>query len=315
MSNTDDFNAIKTYFNQAVPKTANGATTRTTFLGWAPTVSTLLGVNDKDLVMARTYRDQFNGYEFAQQIAAQANQPQLTLEEKEYFINKIPVVNTTGMTAEQAHAAVWTKQANAPAIPATLAGPSSSAAAQKHATIKQGSKGQDVKDWQKIIGIKDDGVFGAQTASLTKTWQKNHGLKDDGVVGAATWSKAYEVATPTGQPMPPTAQQVAAATGANTVPHVVAAATASKPAATASKPTTTTSGTTAKAAVTTGAATSFQQKVATETKAIEAGMLSVSSKMPKWAWAGAIGATLAAVAYAIFGKPKTVKYGSSSDGR
>lgn len=307
MSNTDDFNSIKTYFNQAAAKTANGATTRTTFLSWAPTVSTFLGVNDKDLAMAKLYRDQFNGYEFAQQVAAQQNQPQLTLEEKEYFINKIPVVNTTGMTAEQAHAAVWTKQANAPAIPTTLAGPSSSAAAQKHSTIKAGSKEkQDIKDWQKIIGIKDDGIFGAQTTALTKTWQKNHGLKDDGIVGPATWTKAYEVATPTGQPMPATAQQIAAATGASTVPHVVAAATVAKPAATAAKPTTTSTG--AAASSTNAAASSFQQKVATETKAIEAGMLAIPSKMPMWAWAGAIGAALAGVAYAIFGKPKTVKY-------
>jgi peptidoglycan hydrolase-like protein with peptidoglycan-binding domain len=310
MSNTDDFNAIKKYFTQAVPKTANGATTRTTFLSWAPTVSTLLGTSDKDLSTAKLYRDQFNGYEFAKAVASQKDQPQLTDEEKDYFVNKIPVVNTTGMTAEQAHAAVWTKQANAPAVPASLGGPTT-AAAQKHATIRQGSKGQDVKDWQAIIGIKSDGVFGAQTATLTKTWQKNHGLKDDGVVGPATWSKAYEVATPMGQPMPSTDNQVAAATGASTVPHVIA--TVSKPAATVSKPAATAAtgakpaGSAAKTTVA-SAANTFQEKVKSETKAIEASMLSIPSKMPAWAWAGAIGAVIAGIFYTAFGKPKAKKY-------
>lgn len=52
--------------------------------------------------------------------------------------------------------------------------------------LKKGCKGNDVKEMQKIIGTKADGVFGKNTLAKLKTWQKNHGLKADGVVGANT---------------------------------------------------------------------------------------------------------------------------------
>jgi peptidoglycan hydrolase-like protein with peptidoglycan-binding domain len=52
--------------------------------------------------------------------------------------------------------------------------------------LKKGCKGNDVKEMQKIIGTKVDGVFGKNTLSKLKTWQANHGLKADGVVGANT---------------------------------------------------------------------------------------------------------------------------------
>ena len=52
--------------------------------------------------------------------------------------------------------------------------------------LKKGCKGSDVKEMQKVVGTKADGIFGKNTLSKLKTWQKNHGLKVDGIVGRDT---------------------------------------------------------------------------------------------------------------------------------
>ena len=52
--------------------------------------------------------------------------------------------------------------------------------------LKKGCKGSDVKEMQKVVGTKADGVFGKNTLAKVKTWQKNHGLKVDGIVGKDT---------------------------------------------------------------------------------------------------------------------------------
>ncbi len=57
-------------------------------------------------------------------------------------------------------------------------------------TIKKGSSGADVAQWQKIIGANPDGNFGPATEGLTIKWQKTHQLLADGVVGPATWAVA-----------------------------------------------------------------------------------------------------------------------------
>lgn len=52
--------------------------------------------------------------------------------------------------------------------------------------LKKGSKGNDVKELQKILGCRPDGIFGSTTESLVKQWQKQHGLVADGIVGDKT---------------------------------------------------------------------------------------------------------------------------------
>jgi peptidoglycan hydrolase-like protein with peptidoglycan-binding domain len=64
-------------------------------------------------------------------------------------------------------------------------------------TIKLGSKGDAVKEWQAIVGVKPDGSFGAETESATKNWQQRHKLVPDGVVGALSWSAALGTSVPT----------------------------------------------------------------------------------------------------------------------
>lgn len=56
-------------------------------------------------------------------------------------------------------------------------------------TIKQGSKGGDVKLLQKYMGVAQDGIWGPKTTAAVKEWQRKNGLVADGIVGPKTWKK------------------------------------------------------------------------------------------------------------------------------
>lgn len=77
-------------------------------------------------------------------------------------------------------------------------------------TIKQGSVGENVVQWQKILGFSGpaaDGKFGPKTKAATVEWQRNHGLTPDGIVGPLTWTKALSGGTvsPSSVTKPPVA--------------------------------------------------------------------------------------------------------------
>lgn len=59
-----------------------------------------------------------------------------------------------------------------------------------HPTIKVGSTGPFVVEWQKMLGVTADGNFGPGTQAATRKWQADRGLSADGVVGPASWKKA-----------------------------------------------------------------------------------------------------------------------------
>lgn len=54
-----------------------------------------------------------------------------------------------------------------------------------------GSKGDAVKLVQAKVGATQDGDFGPATERRVKAWQKIHGLKEDGIVGSVTWKKMF----------------------------------------------------------------------------------------------------------------------------
>lgn len=56
-------------------------------------------------------------------------------------------------------------------------------------TIRKGSRGESVKQLQKILGLTADGIFGVNTESAVKMFQSKHGLVADGIVGPKTWEK------------------------------------------------------------------------------------------------------------------------------
>jgi len=55
--------------------------------------------------------------------------------------------------------------------------------------LRNGSKGPEVKRIQEKLGVEPTGTFGPKTESAVKAWQKINGLKDDGIVGPITLSK------------------------------------------------------------------------------------------------------------------------------
>ena len=78
-------------------------------------------------------------------------------------------------------------------------------------TVKDGSKGDDVKQVQKFLnwcinaGLTVDGACGSKTVSAIKKYQKQYGLSDDGVFGGKSKSKAKEIIAkyePTPKPTP-----------------------------------------------------------------------------------------------------------------
>ena len=90
---------------------------------------------------------------------------------------------------------------NTSTTPATLATPSTSALANASpnarfnlgtVTLKNGSKGEPVKELQRVLNkilkmnLAVDGKLGPKTIATIKTWQKAHGLKADGLVGPKT---------------------------------------------------------------------------------------------------------------------------------
>lgn len=56
-------------------------------------------------------------------------------------------------------------------------------------TIRFGSTGEYVRILQRRLGIKDDGIFGAQTKKSVIEYQKNHSLDPDGIAGPLTWTE------------------------------------------------------------------------------------------------------------------------------
>lgn len=58
-----------------------------------------------------------------------------------------------------------------------------------YSTMRVGSKGLDVKRLQRLLNIKDDGIFGKNTKLAVTIFQAKNGLTIDGVVGSMT--RAY----------------------------------------------------------------------------------------------------------------------------
>lgn len=60
-------------------------------------------------------------------------------------------------------------------------------------TLRQGSRGKDVKYLQDILNhlgypVVADGIFGPKTEAAVKKFQRDFNLVADGIVGPKTWS-------------------------------------------------------------------------------------------------------------------------------
>lgn len=64
-----------------------------------------------------------------------------------------------------------------------------SATPLKHPTLKRGASGNAVGELQRLLGLKQDKIFGYATETGVKIFQKEHGLEIDGIVGQKTWGE------------------------------------------------------------------------------------------------------------------------------
>lgn len=60
-----------------------------------------------------------------------------------------------------------------------------------HPTIRLNSRGDAVREWQKILGLAQTGMFDQKTVDATKVFQRSNKLDTDGIVGPKTWMAAY----------------------------------------------------------------------------------------------------------------------------
>ncbi len=56
-------------------------------------------------------------------------------------------------------------------------------------TLREGSRGPDVRLAQRVIGVAADGVFGPDTKAALREWQGEHGLTRTGVLDEDTWNR------------------------------------------------------------------------------------------------------------------------------
>ena len=173
-----DIDAINDFFNRTTANTTAARGDQSEWTGWYKNLSFFDKMTDSTLMDANAKRDRFNIDNGTPPIPSVP----LTAEEAKYFLD-MPVVDVTGMSPEDAQKAVWNSKPNSPQ-PVSLT--------VKRTTIKEGSSGDNVKEWQRIVGgIAVDGKFGATTTAATKKWQTAHNLKADGIVGPLTWGAAY----------------------------------------------------------------------------------------------------------------------------
>lgn len=65
------------------------------------------------------------------------------------------------------------------------------------ATLKYGSRGDDVRSVQMLLNCEIDGIFGRITEEALKDFQRKNGLTADGIVGPKTWNALGLKAVPT----------------------------------------------------------------------------------------------------------------------
>jgi hypothetical protein len=177
---SENLAAIDRFFQTTKAITPKAAAVQTDWLVWYPKLNFLqksvtLSIYDE----ARARRNLFN-LSNVRSAQEQAN---------------VQAVLDRGITSEDLSGQSPSQVAKAKAAIATIQ-KKLDVQGSTHPTIKQGSSGDAVKEWQKIIGVNADAKFGPGTHTKTIAFQKSKGLTGDGVVGSKTWAAALGVKTP-----------------------------------------------------------------------------------------------------------------------
>jgi peptidoglycan L-alanyl-D-glutamate endopeptidase CwlK len=109
------------------------------------------------------------------------------LELPKYIVNKSTATLKAKYTTPEKFIATWTGSHGHKVVVKPVV----------YQTLKVGSKGNNVKDLQKLLNnngakIVADGMFGAKTTEAVKKYQKAKGLKVDGIAGNATITKLVQ---------------------------------------------------------------------------------------------------------------------------
>lgn len=178
---SDNMEAINTYFNATAAVTPGAQAVANDWRAWWNKLNWYdKNIDSKKYDEARARRNQFN----LANVRNDAEKAQV-----------LSVINT-GMTSEELSGQSKKKveearkRVNDMTAQLTKTG-------TLHPTLKKGSTGEAVKEWQGIIGEKADGKFGPGTEAKTKKYQADHALKADGVVGPQTWAVALNIQAPT----------------------------------------------------------------------------------------------------------------------
>lgn len=62
---------------------------------------------------------------------------------------------------------------------------------QTRRVLRQGARGQDVAEMQRVLGINADGVFGPATDRALREWQRANNLTADGIAGPRTFRAMF----------------------------------------------------------------------------------------------------------------------------
>jgi hypothetical protein len=305
MSQAEDMTAIDEFMKRSAPVTPEATALRQSWLIWYPSLSWYQKSFDTDTRdEASTRRNKFN--------LANAK----TEAEKANVVR----VLTTGMDSNQMQGKARKETLPTGEVGTQIKKPA--ALTGTHPTIKQGSTGPAVIEWQKFLGTTADGKFGANTKALTITWQKKWNtlahlggvtLTPDGVVGPKTWTAALGAPTDEAAAKPEEPGLFASLLGTSPTPAPSVSATIKKPViakpggaasnaaprpavASTAKPSTASAGTSAS----TGLASVAQ-----------AGMLGSIGKLPLWAKIAGVAATVGVL---IFGRSaKMINYSTGKE--
>lgn len=79
----------------------------------------------------------------------------------------------------------------APALTPVIVPPTEPTTQQTRRVLRQGARGQDVAEMQRVLGIDADGVFGPATDRALREWQRANNLTADGIAGPRTFRAMF----------------------------------------------------------------------------------------------------------------------------
>lgn len=180
-NNTEaDVRAINDYMNRTAPKTSAAAQLKKQWVTWYSGLNGITIKLDDTFAEASNRRNAFN--------VAQAKNEQ-ELEKTKQFLAQSSANDKKIRPDLYAKTDSVGNFQKAKGVTVASAAPGTVLKGSRP-TIRRGSVGEAVKEWQRIIGVEADGKFGPDTDRATRAWQREHGLEVDGAVGGATWAAA-----------------------------------------------------------------------------------------------------------------------------